>query len=85
MLPPARPVVNDNWLAKLLGKPLASKRATMSLEPPVETQQSSAPDVPDRLCPSKARHRGQRGSACGQMQECAAGSLNVASIQRGWS
>src|SRR3954470_19932245 len=26
------------------------------------------------LCPSKARHRGQRGSACGQMKECAVGN-----------
>ena len=70
LLPAARPVVDNEWLAKPFRQPLAHQAREMSGAPPAGSRDDDA-HRPRRigLRPSDARDRRQRGSARCQMQK----------------
>src|SRR5215831_9662354 len=75
----ARPVLDDEWLAETLRQPLSHE----ACDDVTGTASRKADDDAHRprwigLRPSNMRHGRERGSARGQMQECAAGKFHSA-------
>ena len=73
----ARAVLSDEWLAEPLRQPLPDQ-ACKDVIRAARSKADNDAHWPRRigLRPGEARHRRQRGSACGQMQKISAGKFH---------
>src|SRR5215204_4082871 len=72
------PILDDKWLAKSIRQPLTDQ-AREDVESAAGAEADHDPHRPRRigLRPCGTRHRRQRGSARGEMQECAPGKFHA--------